>query len=201
MANQVWVEVVGGGGAYFDADASGNGSGAFQIDVAPGNYILQATDNFGNSAQANFTVGVGWTVLTPVAVTIGITPDWVILTPITTTLTATNWQILTPIETTLLATSWTILTPIETMLLATSWAILTPVNVLLGVTNWTILTPIEGTVDAGPGEGGIPMWVWFVVGGVAVVTVLVIALKSSGGKTIKFVEEHPEILKLAAAAA
>ena len=211
------VNVVGGGGVTVIADANGNGSGDFSLGEPTGSYTLQASSGY-YYATAQFTVGAGWTVLTPITVTIGITADWVILTPImvtigitadwviltpiTTTLTATNWQILTPIDTTILATSWTILTPIDTTLKATSWEILTPINTLLGVTNWTVLTPIEGIVKAGPGEGGgIPMWVWFVVGGVAVVTVLVIALKSSGEKTIRFVEEHPEILKAVAAAA
>ena len=59
MANQVWVQVAGGGGAYFDVDASGNGSGSFQIGEAPGNYTLEATDNFGNIAQASFVVVYG----------------------------------------------------------------------------------------------------------------------------------------------
>ena len=56
-ATRVWVGVVGGGGAWFAVDYAGRGSGAFTIGESPGNYILEAWDEYiGYYATATFTV-------------------------------------------------------------------------------------------------------------------------------------------------
>jgi hypothetical protein len=52
----VSVYVVGGGGMNITANALGSGTGSFSVGEGVGFYSLEAADNYGNSAIANFTV-------------------------------------------------------------------------------------------------------------------------------------------------
>jgi len=53
----VWVGVVNGGGASYSSNSNGVGSGSIgPLGEAPGNYQLEAYDNFGHRTTANFTV-------------------------------------------------------------------------------------------------------------------------------------------------
>lgn len=66
----VWVGVVGGGGLYITADASGHGGGSFAIGEGPGTYTLEAYDSVGHYATASFTVTAvtgTWTLLNTVS--------------------------------------------------------------------------------------------------------------------------------------
>lgn len=55
----VYVYVKGGGGANIPSDADGEGGNAFSLGEAPGNYVLAAEDNYGNYAEAAFTIVEG----------------------------------------------------------------------------------------------------------------------------------------------
>jgi len=55
---QVYVGVVGGGGAYFNANSSGAGSGSFTVSDAVGSHILEAMSTY-YRAETTFTVTAG----------------------------------------------------------------------------------------------------------------------------------------------
>jgi hypothetical protein len=65
----VHIYVMGGGGLYVQADGTGSGEITFTIATdAPGNHIIDASDNYGNRADAVFsvtasTISGGWRVL------------------------------------------------------------------------------------------------------------------------------------------
>jgi hypothetical protein len=59
----VGVSVVGGGGLNVTANALGSGTGSFVLNATPGVHTLEAQDNYGRSATADFTVQSGATTV------------------------------------------------------------------------------------------------------------------------------------------
>jgi hypothetical protein len=70
--SSVAVQVLGGGGMNVTANALGSGSSSFSIGEGTGFYTLQASDPYGKTASANFTVvGTGNSPQFPAPGTVG----------------------------------------------------------------------------------------------------------------------------------
>lgn len=140
----VWVGVVGGGGAYFDTNSLGNGSGAFQIGEGPGTYTLECYDEIGHYAEDSFTVvatGV-WSVINQCITSVSprTTASWQTLQTVYATISAPTPQ------------SWSVLQNVTAsvgVVTSQSWSILQNINVSIAVAQtWETLQTINTTVQA-----------------------------------------------------